>query len=128
MCHYQNGTYECRGDGYLWDADSDGYDPESFDWPCPACNTHGYLVQAQEDAESCLSGSCNGVSYTGVSLWVRAVAVARTANAIDAQRTLESLAVVRPLIDDDRAAEGFRTELFVYVPCGGTDSTAAPDR
>lgn len=51
-CTYRNGTYECRGDGYLWDADADGWDPIYKDWPCPACNKEEYdrdMAETEQD-------------------------------------------------------------------------------
>lgn len=55
MCNFQRGTYECRGDGYLWDADNDGWDPDDESWPCPGCNTLEYLTIAKES--TCFSSS-----------------------------------------------------------------------
>lgn len=51
-CTYRDGTYECRGDGYLWDADADGWDPIYKDWPCPACNKEEYdrdMAETEQD-------------------------------------------------------------------------------
>ena len=53
MCnHHERVTWECRGDGYLWDADYDGWDPEDVSFPCPKCNTVMYLRSNLEDKEN----------------------------------------------------------------------------
>lgn len=62
-CTYTDGAWECREGGYLWDADGDGYDPADCSYPCPACNTREYLVDAVEAAQ-CLTGF-NGISTSG---------------------------------------------------------------
>ena len=46
MCDYQAGTWECRGDGYLWDADSDGLDSNDHTYPCPKCNPKIFLANS----------------------------------------------------------------------------------
>lgn len=115
MCTYQNGTYECRGDGYLWDADSDGYDPSECDHACPRCNTREFLERAKEDAESCSYSSSNTHACTGAGIWRRAVAVAQEENAVATQATLASLGVVSALVDDEDHPDGYRVQLFVYA-------------
>ena len=82
MCQYHRSgsTMECRGDGYLWDADDDGFDPDDHSYPCPQCNTESYLLKAKEEAEAISEGSFNGYLYTGESIWLGAVRVAEAAN------------------------------------------------
>jgi hypothetical protein len=76
MCEFQNGTNECRGDGYVWDADCDGFDPADKSWACPNCNTKQYLLDAKEEAESTSSYSGMSGSGSGVTIWEGSVKVA----------------------------------------------------
>lgn len=71
-------------DGYLHDADADGYDPQDLSHPCPRCNTSEFLAGAKEH--------CDGTEYqsvwtpgffdeaTGEQLWERAKAWAKQEN------------------------------------------------
>jgi len=113
MCDFQSGTWECRGDGYLWDADDDGYDPEDFSEPCPKCNTKAFLLDRKESAETTSYGSNNFSSYTGESLWLRAVQYAESYNAL---ATAAALAEIR-LVETLRPAknkEGYEVVSYVY--------------
>jgi hypothetical protein len=116
MCTYQhkNSTLECRGDGYMWDADHDSYDPDDLSMPCPECNTEAYLLEAKEDAESCSHGSANGYVYTGESIWLGAVRVAEAANDPVAKAVLLKIGVVDALLPDAGHADGFVTRTYVY--------------
>jgi hypothetical protein len=107
MCNYFHGAgYECRGDGYMWDADDDGYDPDDTSFPCPACNTLEYLKSAKEDGESISYSSGSGGDWTGETMWLGAVNVAMRANPTGAPKLLRRIGIVRPIIDHptDRAA------------------------
>ena len=73
MCNMSYGTFECRGDGYLWDADSDGYDLNDLSLPCPQCNTLVYLEYAKEEAESTSHYQIMTTSGRGVDIWENAV-------------------------------------------------------
>ncbi|HBN9634971.1 hypothetical protein [Pseudomonas aeruginosa] len=107
MCDYQRGTWECRGDGYLWDADSDGWDPDDTSDHCPACNTELYLTAAKEEAESC-SFFVNGMdSGTGEDIWRRKLACAIDANRDEAERVQLALGPVHALVADSTAPGGF---------------------
>lgn len=107
MCDYQRGTWECRGDGYLWDADSDGWDPDDTSDPCPACNTELYLGAAKEEAESC-SYFVNGMdSGTGEDIWRRALASAMAANPKEAARVQQALGPVSALVHDSTVPDGY---------------------
>ena len=116
-CNYwmRGTTYECRGDGYLWDADDDGYDPDDTSSPCPRCNTKAYLETVKEEAEAVISGSCNGVHYTGRSLWERAVETARSANAQGADAALRAIENVQALEPDGLIGGGERVHAFTYA-------------
>lgn len=99
MCEFQHGTIECRGDGFCWDADADGYDPADHSMPCPACNTKGWLEQRKEEAETCISFS--GIySGTGVDIWESAVKVARRENPEGVDALLLEIGVVNALFED----------------------------
>jgi hypothetical protein len=107
MCNYWHGsTYECRGDGYMWDADQDGYDEEDKSFPCPACNTREYLSDAKENGEGISYSSGWNGDWTGETMWVGAVKVAMRANPQGAPRILRQIGIVRPIIDHptDRVA------------------------
>lgn len=119
MCDFQHGTIECRGDGYCWDADSDGYDPEDHSMPCPACNTKGWLEQRKEEAETCSSFS-GFDSGTGVDIWESAVRVAQRENPDGVEALLREICVVNALYEDGQGE--IQTKQFVY---SGTD-VAAP--
>lgn len=107
MCNYwHGGTIECRGDGYMWDADCDGYDPDDHSFPCPACNTLEYLLSAKETGESISYSSGMDGDWTGEEMWIGGVKVAMRANPEAAPRILRRIGIVRPIIDHptDRAA------------------------
>lgn len=113
MCQYQRGTWECRGDGYLWDADKDGYDPGEADYPCPECNTHEFLVRAKEYAESVSEASQGGdiyfQSWTGAEWWKRNVAYAKEINPIEARKAELALCPVAALVPSSDAS-GYAVE------------------
>ncbi len=115
-CGYwmQGTTLECRGDGHLWDADDDGYDPDDTSMPCPACNTQQYLENAKEEAEGVLEGSTWAGYYTGVSLWEGAVRTARAANPDAAEAALKVIGRVDALLPDKDAEEGYVVRSFCY--------------
>jgi hypothetical protein len=106
MCNYwHGGTMECRGDGFMWDADQDGYDPTDKSFPCPACNTLRYLLEAKENGESCSYSSGWDGDWTGKDMWLGAIGVALAANPHGAPRMLRRIGIARPIIDHpaDRA-------------------------
>ena len=114
MCEFQNGTYECRGDGYIWDADHEGYDPEDLSWACPNCNTEQYLLNAKDEAESTSSFSSGHSSGTGVTIWESAVAVAKKWNEDAANIALKSVSKVTALFDDKNCEDGAGEKVFCY--------------
>lgn len=115
MCNFQHGTIECRGDGYCWDADADGFDPADHSMPCPACNTKGWLEQRKDEAESCISFS--GIdSGSGVDIWESAVAVARRENPEGTDALLHEIGVVNALYEDDKGET--HTKTFSYPGMG----------
>jgi len=99
MCDFQQGTIECRGDGYCWDADEDGYDPEDHSIPCPRCNTAGWLEKKKEEAET-TSFYQSGTTGSGVDIWENAVAVAMRENPGAARQALAEIGCVAPLCED----------------------------
>lgn len=100
MCNYWHGaTIECRGDGFMWDADYDGYDPDDKSMPCPSCNTRGYLEEARETAETVSYMSGWSGDMTGEDVWQGAIGVALRANPEGAPRTLRLIGIARPIID-----------------------------
>jgi hypothetical protein len=100
MCNYwHGGTIECRDDGYMWDADSDGFDPEDKSMPCPACNTRAWLLEAKETAESCSSMSSWNGTLSGEQVWLNAVHIAVSANGNAAPRILRQIGIARPIVD-----------------------------
>jgi len=106
-CDYQRGTVECRGDGYLWDADKDGYDPRDHSDPCPGCNTEQYLMSAKENAESTSSWATLWGSGTGVDLWAAGVRIAREANPEATKKALASIGPVNAAVDDEDAEDSY---------------------
>lgn len=111
MCNFQHGTIECRGDGYCWDADCDGFDPNDHSLPCPACNTKGWLEQQKEEAETCISFS--GIdSGTGVDIWESAVRVAQRENPEGFEAVLREIGEVNALYEDEQGET--QTKRFVY--------------
>lgn len=111
MCNFQHGTIECRGDGYCWDADSDGYDPADHSMPCPNCNTKGWLEQRKEEAETCISFS-GFDSGTGVDIWESAVRVAQRENPEGVEVLLREIGEVNALYEDEHGET--QTKRFVY--------------
>ena len=101
MCDMQHGTLECRGDGYLWDADCDGYDPNDISQPCPQCNTKAFLLYAKEEAESVSNFSGMYSSGTGVTIWEGAVRAAKYWNEESYQVILGEIGKVVALENDD---------------------------
>jgi len=107
MCNYwHGGTIECRGDGFMWDADCDCYDPDDHSMPCPECNTLAWLESAKETAETTTYMSSYWGGLTGEQVWRNAVVIAVRANPVDAPGIVRRFGVVRPIIDHstDRAA------------------------
>lgn len=100
MCNFQYGTIECRGDGFCWDADNDGFDPSDESMPCPECNTAVWLQQQKEEAETTSFFSNITGNGTGVSIWENAVAVARQHNK-DTDSLLKEIGLVKALYEDD---------------------------
>lgn len=78
--YWAGGTMECRGDGYLWDADHDGYDPDDHTYPCPQCNTLEFLWSASESASTTSFFTNMAGSGTGDDIWRNAVAHALKIN------------------------------------------------
>lgn len=105
MCGYQCGTWECRGDGFLWDADCDGYDPNEMDHPCPECNTREFLAHAKEYAETTVEASSGyGANYsrwTGADWWRLHVEAARKINPEATRDAERELCPVRALVPAD---------------------------
>lgn len=111
ICTYQYGTWECRGDGYLWDADDDGYDPTEKDHPCPGCNTLEYLQKAKEEAETTCSYSNGYSSGTGETIWQGSVRVATEENPDGIDEVLRAIGEVHALVDDDTSPEGYAVRI-----------------
>ncbi len=111
----------CCIDGYLWDLDScdepGGPLFDGGDMPCPKCNTLGYLEQAKEEAESCVSGSVSvsggSVAYTGESIWLAAVRKAESLNPDGAAEALQKLGVVETLVPDG-GTDGCTVHRYIY--------------
>jgi hypothetical protein len=125
MCQYQRGTFECRGDGFLWDADEEGWSADEQDHACPRCNTNQYLLDAKETAESLSSGASQGIYYTGESIWLHSVQVAEAENLSDAKTALSLIAQVDTLRDAQNE-QGFEVVKYLYSaqpPVAGTIST-----
>lgn len=107
LCTYQRFTWECRGDGFLWDADCDGFDPSEQDNPCPSCNTLEYLQRAKEDAETTSSWSDGYSSGTGETIWLGSVRVATEENPDGIAEVLRAIGEVHALVDDEASPDGF---------------------
>lgn len=106
-------TLECRGDGYLWDADYDGYDPEDHSMPCPQCNTLVFLESAKEEAESCVDWDANGQHGTGQTLWENAVQIAQQANPEGYEQALRQIGQVDTLVPADNE-QGYDIRRYIY--------------
>lgn len=113
-CGMQYGTIECRGDGYLWDADCDGYDPDDHSMPCPQCNTLAYLEDAKENAESTSSYSDMSSSGSGVDIWERSVKTAKYWNEAKTEEALKTIGKVEALYDDPEDKEDVLIRVFNY--------------
>lgn len=112
MCNYwHGGTIECRGDGYMWDADDDGWYEDDHSMPCPACNTREYLADARETGEGCSWMSSWSGGLTGEQVWRGAVSVALRANPLNGPRILRQIGIARPIIDHPTDAADF-IEIF----------------
>jgi hypothetical protein len=127
-CGYRAGTWECRGDGYLWDADTDGWIEGEMDHPCPECNTALYLEGAKDDAESTsyISNNytmmCVPKGYmTGADMWDQAVKEALHCNATAAEAALSAIGTVRALTEDD----GEQVYHYLTSPKGETPPPSA---
>lgn len=113
-CGYQMGTMECRGDGYLWDADNDGYNKHDHSYPCPSCRTQEYLEDAKEHAESTSSFSNMSSSGSGVDIWTWSVKHALDNNRDAAEQALKKIGKVEALLDNPDTPEEVLTKTFKY--------------
>ncbi len=113
-CGFQVGTIECRGDGYLWDADHEGYDPNDLSMPCPHCNPLEHLESQKEDAESTSTFDYGYASGTGVTLWEKAVEEFRKLHSNDADRYLKLIGEVNALDYDPKQPDKELTVRFTY--------------
>ena len=113
-CGYQSGTMECRGDGYLWDADHDGFDKYDISYPCPDCRTKEYLENAKEQAESTSSFFNMSSSGTGVDIWQGAVKHALEQNGGAAEQALKEIGKVEAIFDDPNNPDETLTKTFNY--------------
>ncbi len=101
MCNFQAPWFGAPypdggcGDGYLYDLDGDGYDPEDTTHPCPRCNTKAYLEGEREQSrgtESLSWGTVAGmVTITGDDIWEIAKRWARQENPDDAETLIREL-------------------------------------
>lgn len=82
-------------DGYLHDADADGYDPNDVSHPCPRCNTKQYLVDEKEESDGTELlgwGTGAGMTYvTGDQIWEIAKKWARQENPAEADGLITDL-------------------------------------
>ncbi|MFT8946006.1 MAG: hypothetical protein ABF876_05425 [Acetobacter aceti] len=95
VCSFFQGTWECRGDGYLWDADRDVCNLEDLSHPCPRCNTERYLQEAKQLACDISSASSAGAIFSGADTMRDAFRTAWQENpdvAIAAMRALSPVA------------------------------------
>ena len=109
-CGFRRGTIECRGDGYLWDADHDGYDPNEFDNPFPECNTETFLIKYKDEAETTSYYGIEASSGTGVDIWESAVETARKLNSEANEIALKKIGAVSALNKDESV------KVFKYDP------------
>lgn len=99
QCDFQYGTVECTGTGLLWDADTDGWNEDFNEGPCPKCNSAEYLQRAKEDAESSSFYSNAFDSGTGLNVWLGAVATCLLWNRPAAVKALKEIGKVECLVD-----------------------------
>ena len=103
MCNFSEpwfgATYEdsfCV-DGYLYDADKDGYDPHDKSHSCPQCNTKEFLEDVFEKAESISEFRCGagGIYICGNShtIWENGCALARKFNPTAAEEIITGLGI-----------------------------------
>jgi hypothetical protein len=110
-CGYQEGDWECREGGYLWDAGSgEGWDPQDATYICPHCRTADFLEAAKDDAQSCSHWMDNGITGTGLDLWVVAERRALQANESSAKEALATMGPVSALVGGD-GSEGYAVTL-----------------
>ena len=87
-------------DGYLHDADGDGYIEDDVSEPCPRCNTREFLARRKEDADSTVSmswGSPGGmVTVTGDEIWERSKRWALQENPSEAPELIGRLETSAP--------------------------------
>jgi hypothetical protein len=97
-------------DGYLHDADGDGYIPSDKSEPCPRCNTRQFLEGRKDEADGTVSqswGTGGGmVTITGEEIWERSKRWARQENPEQAEALIAELDQPRGL----SAAEEARRE------------------
>jgi hypothetical protein len=105
-CTYQRFTWECRGDGFLWDADHDGWDPAEQDHPCPRCNVLEYLARAKEEAQTTVDWQSGGQYQTGEGIWLNSLAFALEQNPGAVPAALAELGPVDALVPDDSTEDG----------------------
>ena len=105
-CTYQRFTFECRGDGFLWDADHDGWDPTEQDHPCPRCNVPEFLARAKEEAQSTVDWQSGGEYQTGEDIWLNHLAYALKQNPDAVPAALAELGPVDALVPDDSTEDG----------------------
>ena len=114
MCEMQIRTIECRGDGYLWDADCEGYDPHDHSMPCPNCNTLVFLESAKGEAESTSYYQDARSSGTGVTLWQEAVKGAHYWNTTATVEALKIIQRVEAIYDNPNDKRQVLTQVFTY--------------
>ena len=114
MCDYQAGTWECRADGYLWDADSDGYDPNDHTYPCPKCNPGTFLASAKQYAETTIYEENCGHFTTGRKVWEDAAVRISRLKPKQAAHLLAEVGTVRALEPDPQNPREDREVIFTY--------------
>lgn len=114
MCDYQIRTRECRGDGYLWDADSDGFDPNDHTYPCPKCNPKNFLSNAKEYAETTIFEENCGRFTTGRQAWEDAAARISWLHPEAVPQLLAEVGTVRALEPDPENPSEDREVVFNY--------------
>lgn len=113
-CDYQAGTWQCRGDGYLWDADSDGYDLSDHTYPCPKCNPRSFLANAKEYAETTIFEENCGRFTTGKHAWEDAVERIGRLHPEQVADLLREVGAVRALEPAPQNPDGDREVVFDY--------------